>query len=105
MRNTRAVHAQRFPHETGAETVLRLTPQEAAAKRALLALYRSERKNLRHVRTEMASLHPLPRHDHAAPPHPGKLFCELFHWVPFRHPQIDAEPTSAVLQALADFSR
>ncbi len=65
-----AVHAQRFPHETGAETVLRLTPQEAAAKRALLALYRSERKNLWHVRTEMESLRPLPRHDHAAPPHP-----------------------------------
>jgi len=100
-----AVRSQRFPDATGAETVLRLTPDEVAAKRALLSLYRSERQNLRHVRTEMESLRPLPHHDYAAPPHAGKLFRELFHWVPFRHPQVDAEPTGAVLQALADFSR
>lgn len=98
-----AVRSQRFLDETGAETVLRLTPQEAAAKRALLSLYRSEHKNLRHVRVEMESLRPLPRHDYAAPPHRGKLFREIFHWVPFTHPQIDAEPTRAVLKALADF--
>jgi hypothetical protein len=54
---------------------------------------------------ETESLRSLPPHDYAAPPHAGKLFRELLHWVPFRHPQIDPEPTRAVLQALADFPR
>ena len=96
--------SQRFPRETGAETVLRLTPEEAAAKRALLALYRSERGNLAHTGLEVESLRPLPRHDYAAPPHQGTLFRERFHWLPFRHPRIDFEPTRGVLASLAAFS-
>src|SRR5262249_33492986 len=42
-----AVRSQRFADERGSETVLRLSPEEAAEKRALLALYRSERGNLK----------------------------------------------------------
>lgn len=99
-----AVRAQRFPRETGSETVLRLSAQEAAAKRALLDLYRSERANLAHIRTEVESLRPLPRHDYAAPPHAGMLFRERFQWVPLRHPRVDFEPTGAVRAALADFT-
>jgi len=96
--------SHRFPHATGAETVLPLTGDEAVAKRALLALYRSERGNLAHVGTERESLRPLPRHDYAAPPHDGALFCERFHWVPFRHPRIDFEPAQRVRAVLAGFA-
>ncbi|HXY98640.1 MAG TPA: PIG-L family deacetylase [Stellaceae bacterium] len=99
-----AVRSQRFPRETGAETVLSLSAPEAAAKRDLLALYRSERANLAHVRTAVESLRPLPRHDYALPPHEGTLFRECFHWLPLRHPRVDFEPTGAVTAALAGFA-
>lgn len=93
-----------FPYATGAERVLCLIGEEAAAKRALLALYRSERGNLAHVGVESESLRPLPRHDYTAPPHDGTLFYERFHWVPFRHPRIDFEPAQRVRAALASFA-
>lgn len=96
--------SQLFPAETGEEMVLRLTPEEAAAKRALLALYRSERGNLAHIRCEIESLRPLPRHDYAVPPHPGTLFCERHHWVPFRHPRIDFDRPAGLRAHLARFT-
>lgn len=99
-----AVRSQLFPTENGSEILLRLTAAEAAAKRDLLALYRSERGNLAHIRTEVECLRPLPRHDYAAPPHPGRLFRERFHWVPIPHRRIDFEPIGEVLAALAEFS-
>jgi N-acetylglucosamine malate deacetylase 1 len=99
-----ATRAQAFPRANGSETVLRLTPFEVAAKRALLALYRSERANLRHIGTEIESFRPLPRHDYAAPPHPGTLFCERFRWLPFRHPRVDCEPAREVRAVLAAFA-
>jgi LmbE family N-acetylglucosaminyl deacetylase len=95
------VRVQNFSSSTGAETVLRLTPGEAAAKRDLLALYRSERSNLAHIGTAHETLRPLPRHDYAAPPHGGTLFCERFHWVPFRHPRVDFERHARLRAALA----
>jgi N-acetylglucosamine malate deacetylase 1 len=97
------VRSQRFADERGSETVLRLSPQEAAEKRALLALYRSERGNLKQIRSEIESFRPLPAHDYARPPHAGRLFRERFHWVPFRHPRIDFEPNRAIEGALAAF--
>jgi len=99
-----AVRSQRFPQESGTEAVLRLTREEIAAKRALLALYRSERGNLGHIRAERESLRPLARHDYAAPPHPGTLFCERFHWVPFRHPRIDCDRHEELRATLANFA-
>lgn len=100
-----AARTQTFPRAAGGETVLRLAPAEQAAKRALLALYGSERGNLRHVGDSRESFRPLPRHDYAAPPHDGTLFCERFHWVPFRHPRIDFERHATLRAALADFAR
>lgn len=99
------VRSQRFADERGHETVLRLSPEEATEKRALLALYRSERGNLRHIRSEIESFRPLLAHDYARAAHAGTLFRERFHWVPFRHPRIDFEPNRAVLTALATFRR
>jgi N-acetylglucosamine malate deacetylase 1 len=97
-----AIRTQSFPSARGAETVLRLTPEEAPGKRDLLALYRSERGNLRHVGTAHETFRPLPRHDYAAPPHAGTLFCERFHWVPFRHPRVDFARHAELRAALAD---
>jgi N-acetylglucosamine malate deacetylase 1 len=97
------VRSQRFADERGNEMVLRLSPEEAGEKRALLALYRSERGNLRHIRSKIESFRPLPAHNYARAPHAGTLFRERFHWVPFRHPRIDFEPNHAVQAVLAAF--
>ena len=97
------VRSQRFADERGSETVLRLSPEEAVAKRALLAVYRSERGNLKHIQNEIESFRPLPAHDYARAPHAGTLFRERFHWVPFSHPRIDFEPNRAIEAALAAF--
>jgi len=97
------VRSQRFADERGDEREWRLSPKEAAEKRALLALYRSERGNLKHIRSEIESFRPLPAHDYARAPHAGTLFRERFHWVPFRHPRIDFEPSREIHTAFAAF--
>jgi LmbE family N-acetylglucosaminyl deacetylase len=84
---------------------IRLTAEEAAWKRGLLALYASERGNLRHIRVEQEALRPLPRHDYARPPHEGRLFYQRFQWVPFRHPRIDFARPEEVCRALAEAER
>jgi LmbE family N-acetylglucosaminyl deacetylase len=94
---------QRFHDSDGSETVLRLTAEEAALKRRLLAIYRSERGNLAFVGKEIESLRLLPAHDYTAPPHRGTLFRERFHWIPFRHPRVDLEPSAATRAAIASF--
>jgi hypothetical protein len=81
--------------------VIALSPEEQAWKRALLALYASERGNLRHIGVTQEALRPLPRHDYTRPPHDGTLFYQRFQWVPFRHPRIDFTSPDAVCHALA----
>lgn len=90
-----------FALPNGSEVTLRLREEEREAKRALLRLYASERGNLAHVTTDQEQRRPLAPYDYALPPHPGLLFRERFHWLPFRHPRIDAEPTARVLACLA----
>lgn len=97
--------SQTFIAELGGEEVLRLTSEAAARKRAVLALYVSERGNLRHVRVEQESLRPLPAHDYSRPPHSGPLFWERFQWIPFRHPRVDFDSSAAVYARLADWAR
>ncbi len=90
------VRSNQFPDRHDGEVTIELTPDEATLKQRALAGYASERGNLRHVRTARESWRPLPGHDHGAPPHAGRLFRERFHWVPFRHPRIDFEPSAAI---------
>src|SRR5437588_143525 len=90
------VRSNQFPDRHDGEVTIELTPDEATLKQRALAGYASERRNLRHVRTARESWRPLPGHDHGMPPHAGRLFRERFHWVPFRHPRIDFEPSAAV---------
>lgn len=95
--------SQDFPDARGGETALTLTDAEQAEKRALLALYASERGNLAHIRSGREAFRPLPAHDYASPPHPGTLFYARFHWVPFRHPRIDFTKPVAVSRAVTAF--
>lgn len=95
--------SQDFPDARGGEAVLSLTGAEQAEKRALLDLYESERGNLAHIRSGREAFRPLPAHDYASPPHPGRLFYARFHWVPFRHPRIDFTEPSEVSRMVTDF--
>jgi LmbE family N-acetylglucosaminyl deacetylase len=100
-----AVSSQGFITRNGGERLLRLSEEERQLKRRALALYRSERANLAHVKCEIESLRPLAPYDYAAPPHPGRLFWARFQWVPFRHPRIDFDPPEKVYATLAAFAR
>jgi LmbE family N-acetylglucosaminyl deacetylase len=94
------VNTHRFPAQRGDEAVVVPNAAEAALKRRALARYTSERGNLRHIRIEREVCRPLPQHDYGSPPHPGRLFRERFHWVPFRHPRIDFMPSAEVYAAI-----
>jgi N-acetylglucosamine malate deacetylase 1 len=94
------VCSNRFFDARGGVIEVHLSRDETADKRRALALYASERGNLAHIKTKLEAYRPLPRHDYAAPPHPGTLFRERFRWVPFRHPRIDFTPSAEVYDAL-----
>jgi N-acetylglucosamine malate deacetylase 1 len=98
------VHSNRFPDARGGVVELRLDRSEAALKRRALAVYASERSNLRHIRAAEEVCRPLPRHDYAAPPHAGTLFRERFQWVPLSHPRIDFTPSVEIYAALGRWS-
>jgi LmbE family N-acetylglucosaminyl deacetylase len=98
------VNSNRFPAEHGDETVFEPTAAEMAQKRRALACYASEHGNLAHIRVEREACRLLPRHDYGAPPHPGRLFRDRFHWVPFRHPRVDFDPSAEVYGALGGWA-
>ena len=100
----RGVRSNHFPSETGQETILWLDGAEAAWKRKLIAHYRSERGNLRHIRFVREVLRPLALHDYGRPPHAGRLFYERFQWIPFRHPRVDFTSPAKVAAAIGAFS-
>ena len=66
--------------------------------------YASERGNLRHVGLAQETCRPLPAHDYGAPPHPGRLFRERFHWVPFRHPRVDFAPSCEIYRDIGGWA-
>jgi LmbE family N-acetylglucosaminyl deacetylase len=90
------VRSNRFADRRDSDVTIETTAAEAALKRQALACYESERGNLRHIRAERESWRSLPHYDYGTPPHSGRLFRERFHWVPFRHPRIDFEPSATV---------
>ena len=98
------IKANRFPVRQGTQIVLDPTGAEAALKRRALACYVSECGNLRHIQVEREVCRPLPQHDYGSPPHPGRLFRERFHWVPFRHPGIDFAPSAEVYAAIGNWA-
>jgi len=97
------VQSNRFIDARGGVVELTADRDERALKHQALAIYASERGNLRHVRSVEEAYRPLPVHGYAAPPHPGTLFRERFHWVPFRHPRIDFAPSAEIYAALGSW--
>jgi N-acetylglucosamine malate deacetylase 1 len=98
------VRANCFPAALGGEVVIDAAPAEARRKRQALACYVSERANLKHVGPGdglREVCRPLPAHDYGAPPHPGRLFRERFHWVPLRHPRIDFDRSAEIYRDIA----
>jgi LmbE family N-acetylglucosaminyl deacetylase len=89
-----------FPASHGGEVVFEPAPAETAQKRRALAYYASESGNLTHIRVGREICRSLPHYDYGLPPHPGRLFRERFHWVPFRHPRIDFTPSAEVYAGL-----
>jgi LmbE family N-acetylglucosaminyl deacetylase len=98
------VQSNRFIDARGGVIEFTAGREERALKREALAIYASERGNLRHISVDEEAYRPLPRHDYAAPPHAGTLFRERFHWVPFRHPRIDFAPSAEIYAALGCWS-
>ena len=98
------VRSNRFAAQHRGEIAIDPTPEEAERKRAALARYVSERGNLRHIRAEREAYRPLPAHDYGCKPHPGRLFRERFHWVPFRHPRVDFAASADVYRDLAGWT-
>jgi LmbE family N-acetylglucosaminyl deacetylase len=94
------VRSNSFAGERGGEIAISGTAAEAEVKRAALASYASERRNLRHIAAEREACRPLPAHDYGRPPHAGRLFRERFHWVPFRHPGVDFDPSAEIYRDL-----
>lgn len=97
------VQAQTFVEGPGRGLTLALCPDEVAVKRAALEMYPSEKGNLGYVGTARECLRPLPAHDYARPPHPGKTFYQRFQWVPFRHPRVDFTTPEEVCRTLTAF--
>lgn len=95
------VNSNRFPDPRGDEYEIGASGAEARLKRNALALYASERGNLRHVGIAREVCRLLPAHDYGAPPHAGRLFRERFHWVPFRHPRVDFALSAEVYRDIA----
>jgi N-acetylglucosamine malate deacetylase 1 len=96
-------HSNSFCAIKGNETLLELTSDEQKMKRAALALYESEQKNLVDIDVRRESFRPLAAYDYAKRPHEGKLWYERFQWVPFRHPRVDFTKAETVCTAMTAF--
>jgi len=97
------VAAQDFPAPNGTEIALALDPEESEAKRALLAVYASEKKNLGYVGLAREAFRPLARYDYAKPPHAGRTFYQRFQWVP-HHPRVDRTRPEEVCGAIVAYT-
>ena len=98
-------HANTFPKPNGSEQVIELTEPERAMKRAVLALYQSEKSNLNYVGVDRECFRPLAADDYSQPPHSGTLWYARFQWVPFRHPRVDFTDPAEVSKVIVDFHK
>jgi N-acetylglucosamine malate deacetylase 1 len=99
------VSSNRFWDARGGVIEAHSTPEEIVLKRRALALYASERGNLRHIAMREEAYRPLPQYDYGTAPHPGPLFRERFQWVPFRHPRIDFAHSAEIYEILGRWRR
>ena len=97
------VRSQSFISSEETARVIQLTPEEAKAKRKILALYTSEKGNLSSLKVKQESYRPLAAYDYAQPPHQGVLWYARFQWVPFKHPRVDFTDSAEVSAAITAF--
>ena len=95
----RRIRSHAFPEPSGRERVLTLDAAAAAAKRAALATYASERGNLGYVALEREVFRPQVAADYRRPPHAGRLFYQRFQWVPL-YPRINRVQPEEVVAAV-----
>lgn len=96
-------HSNAFLAVKGNEIVIDCTEEEQKMKRAALALYASEQKNLGDIDVRYESFRPIAAYDYSRRPHEGKLWYERFQWVPFRHPRVDFTKAATVSKAITEF--
>jgi LmbE family N-acetylglucosaminyl deacetylase len=99
----RRTRLHRFPHLTGAEQTLELTPAERTMKRQALRIYASEQGNLTYVALKREVFRPLAPYKYGQPPHAGRPWFARFQWVPFRHPKVDFTPYGDVYAAIGAY--
>lgn len=93
------VRSQIFLAARGNERIIELDTAERAEKRALMAIYKSERANLGYVRIEQEAFRPLAAYDYGAPPHRGRPFYRRFWWAAW-HPRVDGTRPEDICRAL-----
>ncbi len=96
-------HSNAFLAVKGNEIVVNCTEDEMKMKRAALALYASEQKNLGDIDVRYESFRPIAQYDYSKPPHEGTLWYERFQWVPFKHPRVDFTKSATVSKAIMEF--
>lgn len=80
-RSGEAMATQRFvAHPSAPESVVRLAPDAAERKRAMLDAHATQRAMLAQFHTQDERYRPAPHHDFLEPPHPRPLWYELFPW-------------------------
>lgn len=96
------IRSNEFLVPGGDEIEIKLTEDERRLKRKLLAMYASERGNLKYLKTEREVFRPLAEYDYSKPPHPGTLFYRRFAWAAF-HPRVNEVRPEEVSRAIAEF--
>jgi LmbE family N-acetylglucosaminyl deacetylase len=97
------VRRNTFPEPSGTEQTLVLDDLEKSFKHRMLAVYKSEHRNLSYVGLDQECFRPLIDYDYARSPHAGRLFYQRFQRVPFHHPQIDRCTPADVCRKIAEF--
>jgi LmbE family N-acetylglucosaminyl deacetylase len=64
----------------GDALVVTLTRQQRELKQRMLACFTTQAETLRWFPVAVECFRPAPRYDFARPPHPGRLFYEMFSW-------------------------
>ena len=88
-----------FIGEDTNEEILILNDKEISYKKKMLNIYKSETKNLGHIKVVRETLRKLKSYDYSQRPHKGKLFYErfnLFSW----HPRVDGTSPEIVCEIL-----
>ncbi len=81
------------------EEILTLNDKEIFFKKKMLSIYKSETKNLGHIKVVRETFRKLVSYDYSQRPHEGKLFYErfnLFSW----HPRVDGTSPEVVCKIL-----